>query len=114
MAETTLNGDADQRSGSGAYSTAMADDGDTALPQNGAGDDGDEDEKAREDLDEAHEHADPSKGDKKVDGSDRLSTDGDEPAGAADEEATKFKRSMMHPRGRGADRPFTFGDTPPC
>jgi hypothetical protein len=112
MADDTPNGGSDQSPDSGAYSTAMAEDGGTALPQDGTSED--EDGKAREDLDKAHEHADPSKGDKQVDGGDRVSTEDDEPAGAADEQATKFKRSMTSSRPHGAERPFSFGNPPPC
>jgi hypothetical protein len=56
------------------------------------GDEGKDDE-AKE-LENIHEHADPSRGDKEVDGGDRVSTEGDEPHGAADEQATVFKRSI--------------------
>lgn len=50
----------------GTYSTAMADD----------------DDKARKDLEKIHEHADPTRGNKKVDGGDRANVDDvDEGAG---------------------------------
>jgi hypothetical protein len=42
----------------------------------------DKDDQARKELEEAHEHADPSRGNKKVDGGDRVNVaDNDEGAG---------------------------------
>jgi hypothetical protein len=74
----------------GAYSSAMSENGDSAFPTNQGKD---EDEAAREELGDIHDHADPSKGDKQVDGGDRVKTDGAS-RGAADEEATKAERSI--------------------
>lgn len=53
----------------------------------------DDDEAARKELDDIHEHADPSKGDKEAGGGDRVKTDGGS-HGAADEQATKARRSI--------------------
>lgn len=47
-----------------------------------------------EELEKIHKHADPSKGDKVVEGGDRVSTEGEEFHGAADEQATAFNRSI--------------------
>lgn len=74
----------------GAYSSAMAEDGDSAFPTKQGKD---ENEAAQEELDDVHEHADPSKGGKAVEGGDRVKTDGAS-LGAADEQATKAERSI--------------------
>jgi hypothetical protein len=79
---------------SGTLSTAMARDGVSGLQsQDDRGGD-----KAAEELEEAHKHADPSRGDKKVDGGDHVSTDDDAPKhkalSEADEQATTTKRTM--------------------
>lgn len=74
----------------GTYSSAMSEDGDSAFPTKRGKE---EDEAARKELDEVHGHADPSKGDKEVDGGDRVKTDGGS-HGAADEEATRAERSI--------------------
>jgi hypothetical protein len=80
----------DTEADGGAYSTAMSENGDSAFPTD-KGKEGDK--AARKELDDIHDHADPSKGDKKVDGGDRVKTDGVS-RGAADEQATKAERSI--------------------
>lgn len=79
---------ADTHFDDGTHSTAMAQDGVSAMPA----DEGSKDKEAKE-LDDAHEHADPSKGDKEADGGGRVKTD-DTSAGTADEQATKFGQSI--------------------
>jgi hypothetical protein len=74
----------------GAYSSAMSENGDSAFPtRQGA----EEDKAAQKELDDIHEHADPSKGGKEAEGGDRIKT-GDVSRGAADEQATKAGRSI--------------------
>lgn len=68
----------------GTYSSAMSEDGDSAFPTKRGKE---EDEAARKELDEVHEHADPSKGDKEVDGGDRVKT-----------EAGRMEPQMRKPR----------------
>lgn len=80
--DTNANGDA--------YSSAMPKNGDSAFPTNQGGE---KDEAARKELDDIHDHADPSKGDKPVDGGDRVKTE-DASRGAADEQATRAERSI--------------------
>ena len=80
MADTILD--------EGTHSTAMAQDGVSAMPADEVA----KDKEAKE-LEDAHEHADPSKGDKDADGGGRVKTD-DKSAGAADEQATKFEQSI--------------------
>ena len=70
------------------HSTVTAQDGVSALNA----EDGDKDKEAKE-LDDAHEHADRSKGDKVADGGGRVKTDG-KSAGFADEQATKFEQAI--------------------
>jgi hypothetical protein len=74
--------------------------GTRSSPRPGGGDsafatsqDREEVEAARKELDDIHEHADPSKGDKEVDGGDRVKTDG-ATRGAADDQVTQGKRSI--------------------
>jgi hypothetical protein len=74
----------------GAYSSAMSEDGDSAFPTKQGKDD---DEAAQKDLDDVHEHADPSKGDKVAESGDRVKTDGPT-RGAADEQVMKAERSI--------------------
>jgi hypothetical protein len=73
----------------GAYSSAMSEDGDSAFPTKQGKD---ADEAAQKDLD-VHGHADPSKGDKMADGGDLVKTDG-VTRGAADEQVMKAERSI--------------------
>ena len=74
----------------GAYSSAMAEDGETALPPKGdAGDKTREDAEAQEELEAIHVHADPSRGNIEVAGGDRVQTDDAPKYGAADEQATR-------------------------
>lgn len=80
----------DTNADGGAYSSAMSENGDSAFPTNQGKE---EDETARKELDDIHDHGDPSKGDKQVDGGDRVKTDGAS-RGAADEQATKAERSI--------------------
>jgi hypothetical protein len=80
----------DTNADGGAYSSAMAADGVSALPTNPGKN---EDQAARKELDDIHDHADPSRGDREVDGGDRVKTDGAS-RGAADEQATKAGRSI--------------------
>ena len=80
MADTNLD--------EGIHSTAMTRDGESATPADGGGMD-----KVAKELEDGHEHADPSKGDEDADGGGRVKTD-DRPAGAADEQATKFEQSI--------------------
>jgi hypothetical protein len=74
----------------GAYSSAMAENGDSSRLIKP---DKEEDEAAQEELDDAHDHADPPKGDKAVKGGDRVKTEGAS-RGAADEQATKAERAI--------------------
>jgi hypothetical protein len=80
----------DTNADGGAYSSAMSEDGDSAFPTNQGKE---EDEAARKELDDIHEHADPTKGDEEVDGGDRVKTDGAS-RGAADEQATRAESSI--------------------
>lgn len=80
----------DTNADGGACSLAMSENGDSAFPTNRGKE---EDEAARKELDDIHDHADPSKGDKQVDGVDRVKADGAS-RGAADEQATKAERSI--------------------
>ena len=74
----------------GTLSTAMAEDGPSAFSLNDGGND-----KRAENPEDAHEHADPSKGDKEAEGGGRVKTDDHKPSsGAADEQASMFKRSI--------------------
>lgn len=65
MATMDINADG------GTYSTALAVDGKSPPPVNSEEED---DDMARKELGEIHEHADPSRGDKTVDGGDRVKT----------------------------------------
>lgn len=80
----------DTNADDGAYSSAMSENGDSAFPTYQGKE---EDAASRKELDDIHDHADPSKGDKQVDGGDRVKTDGAS-RGAADEKATKARRSI--------------------
>ncbi|MBA2934492.1 hypothetical protein HZF05_10325 [Sphingomonas sp. CGMCC 1.13654] len=74
----------------GAYSSAMAENGDSALSINQGKV---EDEVGQKDLDDIPQHGNPSKGARAVKGGDQVKTGGAS-RGAADEQATKAERSI--------------------